>query len=435
MHNHKLSLGAAILLNINIMIGSGILIGPGQIAAIACNASFLAWPIVALLFLPIVLCTVQLSRMFPGAGGFYSYAKEGLNSTAGFASGWLYVVGYTLCICVDVLALRQTLAVFAGHNIIIDSPVLFNGICIMAYVLFNLLSFKIVSSFLNSLTIAKIVPLMALVLLLPFIIQPTFSITMHEIGFLPYSLPLAIFGFVGFEACISVSHLIVDSKKNAPRAILIGFLITAALYTLFHFGVLNVMGSQKLITLGAPAFAEFLHVPIPYLKNLLMLLIPLTSIVTMIAAATGLMNANAIMLHEMAQEKLFKGWSYVTKMSNHGRPWVAIVLEGVAIFCIATVIPNIAHVGGLCNLGIFLSFILPFVSLLLLQYKKRELRKIPLTMIALSMIVGLSGYSWYALGDSILHRCLCSLPLFVAMGIGYLILRRVDHESSGSTTR
>ena len=67
---HKLSLRAAILLNMNIMIGSGIFISPSQIAAVAGNASFLAWPIVALLLLPLVLCTVQLSKMFPGCGGF-----------------------------------------------------------------------------------------------------------------------------------------------------------------------------------------------------------------------------------------------------------------------------------------------------------------------------------------------------------------------------
>ena len=91
---------------------------------------------------------------------------------------------------------------------------------------------------------------------------------------LPLSLPLAIFGFFGFEACCSVSHLIENSEKNAPRAILLGFLITAALYTLFHFGLLNVMGSTDLAQYGAPAFAGFLQLPIPYLKALLGLLIP-----------------------------------------------------------------------------------------------------------------------------------------------------------------
>ncbi len=44
MKEHKISLFTAVLLTMNIMIGSGILIGPGNIAAIAGSASFLAWP-------------------------------------------------------------------------------------------------------------------------------------------------------------------------------------------------------------------------------------------------------------------------------------------------------------------------------------------------------------------------------------------------------
>ena len=70
MKHHKISLTTAILMNINIMVGSGILIGPGIMAGISGNASFLSWFFVALLFLPIVLSTVQMSRMCPGAGGF-----------------------------------------------------------------------------------------------------------------------------------------------------------------------------------------------------------------------------------------------------------------------------------------------------------------------------------------------------------------------------
>ena len=54
MKEYKISLATAILMNINIMVGTGILIGPGAITTVAGNASFLCWPLVALLFLPMV---------------------------------------------------------------------------------------------------------------------------------------------------------------------------------------------------------------------------------------------------------------------------------------------------------------------------------------------------------------------------------------------
>ena len=99
---------------------------------------------------------------------------------------------------------------------------------------------------------------MTLIILIPFIFSPSFSISSSEISMLPYSLPMAIFGYFGFEYCCSISHLIENSEKNAPRALLIGFFATALIYTLFHFGLLNLMGPKALTEYGASAFADFI---------------------------------------------------------------------------------------------------------------------------------------------------------------------------------
>ena len=187
MKEQKISLSTAILLNMNIMIGSGIMGGPAAVAAICGNASFLAWPLVALMFLPIVLTTIELNRMFPGAGGFYLYAKQGLNKAAGFASGWLYIVGYTFAATVEILFLEDTLVKKFGTNAVTGNTILFNALVITAVLAFSLLSYKMVSKFLDSLTIVKVLPLVILILLLPFIINPSFCITSTELGLLPAS--------------------------------------------------------------------------------------------------------------------------------------------------------------------------------------------------------------------------------------------------------
>ena len=156
------------------MVGTGILIGPGKMAAVAGNASFLSWPLVALLFLPIVLCTVQLSAMFPGPGGFYAYARNGLNSTAGFASGWFYLVGYTFAATVELLAFRETVMIWmnSGETCYAPNPFLFNLVVVAICTLLNLLSISFFTKLLNSLTISKLLPLLILIVLLPFIITP-----------------------------------------------------------------------------------------------------------------------------------------------------------------------------------------------------------------------------------------------------------------------
>jgi len=424
MKEHKISLSTAILLNMNIMIGSGILIGPGASAAISGNASFLAWPLVALLFLPLVLCTIELSRMFPGAGGFYLYAKQGLNKTAGFAAGWLYIVGYTFAATVEVMALHSLLSKNFGHLAIVSNAPLFYAIATIAVFLFSLLSLKIVSKFLDSLTIVKILPLIILILILPFILNTSFSISGNELSLLPASLAMPIFGYFGFEYCVGVSHLIKDSEKNAPRAILFGFLGTALLYMLFHFGLLNLMGSQNLAQIGAPNYPNFITLPIPYLKTLLSILIPAASAIIFIASLIGMINANAILVQTFAKEGLFKGGSFLTAVTSLGRPWKALLLQCAIVFALACLIPTIDRAGGLCLLGVFLSFLLPFISLLVVQKRKQLNGKMLITLLAIILVVILSGYSWYVLCPAMAERMIYTLVLATAFVLGMALYNK-----------
>lgn len=434
MKQHKISLTTAILMNINIMVGSGILVGPARIAAISGNASFLAWLMVAFLFLPIVLCTVQLSRMFPGAGGFYAYAKEGLGKRAGYWSGWMYIVGYTFAAALETVALRQTL--IKAFNLdwawLNGNPIYFNLLAVGIFTALNFLSMRTLGKILNTVTIWKIIPLLVLICLIPFVFNPSFTVTGHELAALPMSLSLAIFGYFGFEYCTSISHHIENSERNAPLAILIGFFVTALLYTLFHFGALNLMGVQGLVDKGAPAFASFITLPIPFLRSFLNLLIPVASAVTLFGAAVGLMNANAVMLHSMAEEKLFHFSPKLTQITSAHRPWVAILIQGLAVFAIATSMTfligdlggTIEIVGNLCILGVFLAFVLPFVSLIIVQRRNKKHAHIALTVIGLAVVFGLIGYIFQILAPTMSERLMWLLPLIACIVLGALIAKK-----------
>jgi len=419
---HKISLRTAVLLNMNIMIGSGIFISPSQIALIAGNASFLAWPAVVLLFLPLVLCTVQLSKMFPGCGGFYAYAKEGLGTAAGFTSGWSYVMGYIFCIAVDIMALHRILAVALRSEWLAHNPTLFYLGSLIIFILINLLGLKFLAKLLDSMTIAKTLPLIILVILLPFVFTTNFTVSAAEVSMVPLSLTFAMFSFLGFEACCSVSHLIENAEKNAPRAILLGFVITAVIYTLFHLGLLQVMGLDNLTTFGAAGYVQFLDIiSLSYVKALLAFLVSIVVIGTIVAGSIGVLNANAIMMHSLAQENIFKGSAIVGKTTSHGRPWAALCIQGVIIFALLSVLPNMDVIGGLCTMAVFLAFILPLLSLLLLEKQRRALHRLPLTIIALLTAVGLSGYSWFSLGSGVIERCLHCLPFAAVMLLGYVL--------------
>lgn len=341
----------------------------------------------------------------------------------------MYITGYTFAVVVEILALKKTLLVSMGDNWFTGNLVLFNAVAVLVCVLLNMLSLRVFSQILNSLTISKMIPLVTLILLIPFFFNPSFTITSTEMSLLPYSMSMAIFGYFGFEYCCSISHLIEDSERNAPKAILIGFTVTALIYSLFHFGLLNLMGAKGLQDFGAPAFADFLNLPIPYLKSLLKLLIPLASAITLFAAANGLLNANAVMVHSMAEERLFRFWPILTKMTSWYRPWVTIVLQGIIVFIIACLLPSIKIIGALCNIGVFLSFLLPLVSLIKLQQRTGKSGKIPLTILALIVAAALAFYSWYVSADTMSERLLYVLPLLGFLAVGALIARREEQPA------
>lgn len=420
----KISLYTAVLMIMNIMIGSGILIGPGGMAAIAGNASFLGWPLVALLFLPIVLCMVQLSAMFPGAGGFYLYTKEGLNKHLGFLAGWAYVWGYTFAIAVEIIALRQILLTTGIHGFFIDHYPTFVVLATILCAGINLLSLRAFSLFLNSLTISKLLPLIILIALLPFMFNTSFSVSSTELAMLPLALPWAIFGFFGFEYACSMTHLIQDGEKNGPKAILIGFLGTSVLYMLFHFGLLNIMGPQALAADGASAFAQFITLPLPFIVTFLNILIPLASILTLFAGANGMLNANALILHAMASDNLFIRSDILLPITKSYRPWAAILVQSVVALCLMLILPNVNLVGGLCNTGILLSFVLPLVSLFVLQTNKRQWHKRSLTIAALLVVAALVLYSIYRLGGTMGERLFFTLPFIAIVLAGLLVMRR-----------
>ncbi len=433
---HKLSLSEATLLTINIFIGSGILIGPGLIAAVAGNASFLAWPMVALLYLPMVLCMVQLGRIFPQGGGFYAYTHESFGKLAGYVSIMLYVIGYTFAVAMEVLAFRATLVANIGENAFVCNTILFNAVTILICMWLNSLSIKIFSRILNFLTITKILPLVALIALLPFILHWDFSVTAVELSALPGALPLAMFGFLGFEYCSSLAPMIKDNATNGPRATMLAFMITAVIYTLFHFGLLNLMGAQELGCLGASGgsvYAQFLSVPIPFLKEFLLFLIPIASVLAIFATGNGLLNSNVVNMHVAAEQKLFMGWSWIKKMNTNGRPWVALIIQGIVIMAVSTpelfgaAPANIDTIATNCVLAVFLSFILPLKSLFFIQMKRGQHYQLPLTGLAIVVAFGLSIYSITLLGATYADRISNALPLgIVIVMCGLLFALRKD---------
>jgi len=416
---HKISLWTAVLMNINIMVGIGIFILPPLMAQKAGYASFLGWPIVAVIVLPIVLSIATMSRLFPGAGSFYSYCKNIIGPNAGFSSGWAYYLGYTGVAAFMATCLRDDIILPAFQM----NPIIFNLVFVVGISLLSLLSIKTIARIQNAGTIFKILPLIFVLAIFLAYWNPSFHITLQSLARVPSIVPFALFGYWGFEVCCTISHLIKGDKRNASRAILIAFGIIMVLYSMFHVGILHIMGNKGLATAGsARDFVYFLGFS-TFLQSLITISISIIIALVFINAVFSIFTATSSTLQAMGQEGILPFSKYLTKQSNKQRPWVAIIIQGILTFIITCTTSNKRIMVSMVNIGILVAFLLTLIALYALQKRTGQTKQTWVTILAFGSWVYLSYYSWLDIGPTNLMRVIISLPLISAFIIGFVMYR------------
>ena len=111
-----LSLWSAIVINTNIIIGSGIFINTTELAKRAGLLGGLCYVIMGLLLLPLILSFVKLLEWYP-TGGFYSFCSSSIHPLVGFINSWNYfflkLSSATLSIHIFTVLLQKTFPLFA----------------------------------------------------------------------------------------------------------------------------------------------------------------------------------------------------------------------------------------------------------------------------------------------------------------------------------
>ena len=419
MQQQKMSLFAAILMNINIMVGAGIYIGPATMAKIAGNASYLNWPLVALVFFPVVWSIGQLAKLFPGQGSFYVYVKQSLGPFAGFISSWLYFLGYASVGALQSIGLREVITSQLNVQLLHNHPLIFNVCFLAAIALLNMLNLALVARLQSSATIFKIIPLLFVLSVFIFYFQPHLAIvTTSSLPLLLKSLPVALFGFWGFEACCSISHLIKGDKRNAYRAILLGFFATVLIYTFFHLGLLSIMGAKNLALYGVSSFVPFLNFTSPMLQTLLNALIASSICMAYIGGVFGCFLAISALLHALAQERTFFFSQKLSETNTHGRPWPTILLFGTTSFLFSVIFTYKEPLFAMTNLGILTTFFLTLFSLLLIQLRSKTYGQASMTILAFFSCSLLSYYSWQLIGPNTMGRLINITPLLIITLLG-----------------
>jgi len=216
---------------VNGVIGSAIFGMPAQIAALTGVQSPAAHLIAAVGVLTIVLCFAEVASRFEDSGGAYLYAREAFGRHVGFQAGWLTLwtrllsAAANLNIFASYLSqILPVVAAGAGRSAVIV------GVLLVITVI-NLIGVKQASWTVDVFTIAKLLPLILLVLLgLPLVSADVLKTQVVAEPQWTQAVLLLIFAFGGFEAPLMSAGEAKDARKDSAFALLVALGIIATVY-------------------------------------------------------------------------------------------------------------------------------------------------------------------------------------------------------------
>jgi APA family basic amino acid/polyamine antiporter len=370
-----LSLTDSTLLVVSSVIGVGIFLTPGVVAASLPVASLFlaAWALGGLLSLAGALANAELGAMYPHAGGDYVYLREAYHPTAGFLVGWLsFFVIYAGTVATLAMGFAEGLANYVALGppakigtavaiIIVTSWVNYRGVRPGALV--NNLSAALKVATLAGLGVAGWFFVPTLPRVLP--AAATGEATLSGFGL---ALSPILFSYLGWNASVYVASEIRDPQRNLPRSLFIGLGLCTALYLLLN--ALYVHALPMVALAGEPRAGEAAALALfgPVGGSIVAALILLSVL--------GCLNATILVGPRIAYAMALDGMFFAGSERVHDRfrtPHVAIVVQAATAIALIVVLQRFPSILDYTTFAIVVATIADTAALYALRWRKPAL--------------------------------------------------------------
>ncbi len=449
----KYGLFTAICMVVGIVIGSGVFFKAQTILSKTGGdmpLGILAWIIGGAIMLVCLLTFSFMGQKYERVNGLVDYAEATVGPRYGYYMGWfsatIYFPGMTSALA--WLSARYTLEFLtsANPNFPMSIPAAQGGCIIgpecMALTLFylcmtygmNALSPKLAGKFQTSTTVIKLIPLslMAIVGLIYGLssgtLQENFVTTAQVENVAASPLFAAVcataFAYEGWIIATSINSEIKDSKKNLPRALILGGIIIVAVYILYYIGVAGGATNQALIDTGATV--AFTNIFGGVLGNILNLFIAISCLGT----CNGLMLGCSRCMYSLADRgegpapEIYGQVDSKTNMPGNSAVFALLVTAAWFLYFYAS---NLAGIWS--GPFVFDSTELPIITIylmylpILIQWMRKE-KDQPVLRRFVFPILALCGSLFMVLACALSHRMACVWYLIVfavIMVIGGLV--------------
>jgi amino acid transporter len=315
---------------VNVTIGGGIFRLPSGVAASLGAAAPLAYLVCTVAMGLIVLCFADAGSRVSMTGGPYAYVETAFGPFVGFLTGALLWVGMTLALAAvssffgdSLLALVPALGA-AGKRFVI-------GATVVALAGANVFGVAPMSRFNAAATVAKLLPLLLLVVVGLFAIRAEnlrWTVEPSAAAVSRASV-LLIFAFLGVEAALVPSGEVRDPARTVPRAIFIAMAAVALLYVIVQVVAQGVLG-PALVGNPTPLAAAAGVVLGPWGRTLILV----GSAVSMFGYVSGMTLAVPRMLFAFARDGFLP--SRLAAVHERWRtPHLAIAAQTVVVIYLA----------------------------------------------------------------------------------------------------
>jgi amino acid transporter len=347
---------------INYTLGAGIFVLPALVAAKVGAAAPAVYLICAVAMGLIVLCFASAGSRVSMSGGAYAYAEVAFGSYVGFMvaiSLWLSTILASASVAnVFVDSLTQ-LSPMMGR------PVARTAIIFLLYgalTVINIRGVRIGSDVVQTVTAAKLVPVLILIAAGFFAIKSSNLVWpgMPSASDTARTAVILIFAFTGVESALIPSGEVSNPARTVPRSIFAALAVVALLYIAIQVVTQGILGAELATNTKAPLAAAAKEV----LGRGGELLVLIGAGISTLGYVAGDMLAAPRMLFALGRDSLLPGVT-ASVHERYRTPYVAIVIH--ALFCAALAITGtfatLAVLAVLLTLLVYLSCCLATIRL------------------------------------------------------------------------
>jgi len=238
-------------------IGSDIYIIPGLVAGLIGPFAIVVWVIGGVFAIILAMVFGYCSYYVPNVGGSFAYVTKAFDQFYGFVAGWSMCIAEIVALPVFAIVFTSYLEYFVSLSY--PEELIVRTIFIVALVAVNIFGVKAAGRLNDVLTLAKLTPLLLIILLgvgtilvSPLHLANYTPLIPFGVGNLGTVVVLIFWAYAGFELGTLPADEVVDPKKNLPRAMILGMLIVTFFYIMTNFAVFGVVSTSQLAKSPVP---------------------------------------------------------------------------------------------------------------------------------------------------------------------------------------